>query len=96
MIGSFWIMTIGTLAVVASIMGYLGWLARKVPDGNDKSAPRRLTADQIRLLAYALMVLLLLLGGMYELKMYAKIDADRVAAEAAEARKPELIPVPAN
>lgn len=94
MISSFWIMTIGTLSVVVAIMAYLGWLARSVPDGNDKATPRRLTADQIRLLAYALMVVMLLLGGIYELKMYASIDAERAAAEQAEAAKAPPAPIP--
>ncbi|MCC6547156.1 hypothetical protein IT570_08295 [Candidatus Sumerlaeota bacterium] len=85
MISSFWIMTIGTLSIVFAVMGYLGWLACKVPDGEDKKSPRRLKGDQIRLLAYAVVVVLLLLGGVYELLMYAGIEKERAAQDAGTA-----------
>lgn len=59
--------------VVCSVMGFLGLLARQVPDESERVAPTRLNPDQIRLLAYVAVAAILLLSSMYELHlMYAE------------------------
>lgn len=72
----FWILAITTLSVVAAIMGYIAWLARQVPDKSEKEVKLRLNPDQLRMLAYAVMVLLLLLATMYELNVMYPAEAE--------------------
>lgn len=69
MIG-FWILVIVSIVLVGSIMGLLAWLAREVPDASEKKSDTRLNPDQIRMLAYAIMVLVCLLAAIYELSMW--------------------------
>ena len=64
----FWILTLSSLLLVGSVMGFMAWLARDVPDPVEThSGPRRLKPDHLRLLAYALMVAICLLGATIEL-----------------------------
>ena len=64
----FWTLVGITFALVGSIMGWLAFAARDVPDRSElEPGPRRrLNPDQLRMLAYAVMVLLCLLAAMYE------------------------------
>lgn len=64
---AFWILVIFSIALVGSIMGLLAWLAREVPDESEKKSTTRLNPDQIRMIAYAIMVLVCLLAAIYEL-----------------------------
>lgn len=50
-------------------MGLLGRLAREVPDRSEAVRPTRLNPDTLRLLAYALIIIICLIGAMYELRL---------------------------
>lgn len=64
----FWTLVGITLALVGSIMGWLAFAARDVPDRSEMEPgrQRRLNPDQLRMLAYGVMILLCLMAAMYE------------------------------
>ncbi len=64
----FWLLILLTLALVAPVMILLGRLAREVPDEHEHRTPTRLNPDQLRLIAYAFVILLILLASMCELQ----------------------------
>lgn len=66
----FWILIVGSLLIVGSIMGYLAWLARQVPDASERHTRLRLNPDQLRMLAYLLMVIICLIAAVYELQLW--------------------------
>lgn len=79
----FWSLVAITLVLVGSVMGWLAWKARDVPDTGelDPAQRRRLNPDQLRMLAYAAMILLCLLAAMFEAYyFYGDVEKDRAAA----------------
>ncbi|MCC5876600.1 MAG: hypothetical protein JJU11_10320 [Candidatus Sumerlaeia bacterium] len=63
----FWLLTLGSLLIVGAVMLIISRLAREVPDEMDKSEnPTRLNSDQLRLIAYAIMVAICLVGALIE------------------------------
>jgi len=63
----FWVLVVVSLVIVGSIMGRLAFLAREVPDKAEGKVKTRLNPDQLRMVAYAIMVTICLLAALYEL-----------------------------
>ena len=68
----FWIFIIGTALVTVPVMAWIFHAARDVPDDSEQNPQtrRRLNPDQLRVLGYVLMTLLLLCGAMVELYLF--------------------------
>lgn len=64
----FWLLTLGSLLIVGSVMLIISRLAREVPDEVEKSdRPMRIRPDNLRLIAYAIMVAICLVGALIEI-----------------------------
>mgnify|MGYP006309428719 CR=1 FL=1 len=66
----FWILIVATALLVGGALGSLAFLARQVPDDWERRKRSRLNADQIRLLTYALIGVIILFATMYELRLF--------------------------
>lgn len=63
----FWLLTLGSLLIVGAVMLLISRLAREVPDESEKNkGKRRLNPDNLRILAYAIMVAICLIGALVE------------------------------
>jgi uncharacterized protein YneF (UPF0154 family) len=68
----FWLLIFGTALLTGSAMGWFFLQARHVPDDSEKNphARRRLNPDQLRMLSYVVVTLVLLCSTMVELWLF--------------------------
>lgn len=65
----FWILTVISIGVTAAVMILVASKAREVPGPRDGKARHRMNPEHLRLMAYALVILICLLATMYELSL---------------------------
>ncbi len=65
----FWILSLLSIAAVACVMVFVSMKAREVPGESERRVRHRLNPDHLRLLAYAVVILVCLLAAMYELSV---------------------------
>ncbi len=65
----FWILSLLSIAAVAAVMIFVSRKAREVPGESESRVRHRMNPDHLRLVAYAVVILVCLLAAMYELSL---------------------------
>ncbi|CAN5436315.1 hypothetical protein BH09SUM1_BH09SUM1_17870 [soil metagenome] len=67
----FWILTSVSIAIISAVMLTIAHLARDVPEKPDAEGRQtRMDPELLRIIAYAIMIIIALLTAMYELSLH--------------------------